>query len=212
MYEIILYDTEDGRCPVQELLDSLKPKLLAKTLRTIDLLEMNGPLLREQYSKPLENGIFELRTKQGSDITRVLYFFIVGKKAVLTYGFIKNRRRHQRQKKNWQRSIKQIMNGGMAMSSYKDYKKRALQNPEVKAEYDALQPEYDIIQAMIDARVQQNMTQKDLSAKTGITQADISRIENGTRNPSLSMVKKLAQGLGMQLKLEFVPMPTKNKM
>ena len=104
------------------------------------------------------------------------------------------------------------MNGGMAMSSYKDYKKRALQNPEVKAEHDSLQPEYDIIQAMIDARVQQNMTQKDLSAKTGITQADISRIENGTRNPSLSMVKKLAQGLGMQLKLEFVPMPTKNKM
>ncbi len=104
------------------------------------------------------------------------------------------------------------MNGGMAMSSYKDYKKRALRNPEVKAEYDALQPEYDIIQAMIDARVQQNMTQKDLSAKTGITQADISRIENGTRNPSLSMVKKLAHGLGMQLKLEFVPMTTKNKM
>lgn len=60
MYEIILYDTEDGRCPVQELLDSLEPKLLAKTLRTIDLLEMNGPLLREPYSKPLENGIFEL--------------------------------------------------------------------------------------------------------------------------------------------------------
>ena len=89
MYEIILYDTEDERCPVQELLDSLEPKLLAKTLRTIDLLEMNGPLLREPYSKPLENG---------------------------------------------------------------------------------------------------------------------------TRNPSLSMVKKLAQGLGMQLKLEFVPMRTKNKM
>ena len=89
MYEIILYDTEDGRCPVHELLDSLEPKLLAKTLRTIDLLEMNGPLLREPYSKPLENGIFELRTKQGSDITRVLYFFIVGKKAVLTNGFIK---------------------------------------------------------------------------------------------------------------------------
>ena len=81
------------------------------------------------------------------------------------------------------------------MSSYKDYKKRALQNPEVKAEYDALQPEYDIIQAMINARVQQNMTQKDLSAKTGITQADISRIENGTRNPSLSMVKKTCTGI-----------------
>lgn len=77
MYEIILYDTEDGRCPVQELLDSLEPKLLAKTLRTIDLLEMNGPLLREPYSKPLENGIFELRTKQGSDIINCIHMVTI---------------------------------------------------------------------------------------------------------------------------------------
>jgi transcriptional regulator with XRE-family HTH domain len=62
---------------------------------------------------------------------------------------------------------------------------------------------------MIDARVGQNITQQELSARTGITQADISRIENGTRNPSLSMVKKLAQGLGMQLKLDFVPTSVK---
>ena len=61
----------------------------AKVLRTVSLLGDSGPTLREPYSKPLENGIFELRAKQGSDITRVLYFFIVGKKAVLTNGFIK---------------------------------------------------------------------------------------------------------------------------
>lgn len=54
------------------------------------------------------------------------------------------------------------------------------------------------------------MTQKELSDRTGITQADISRIENGTRNPSLAMVKRIAAGLGMQLRLEFVPTPTKN--
>ena len=51
------------------------------------------------------------------------------------------------------------------MSRYKEYKKRALKNPQVKVEYDSLQPEYDIIQAMIDARVQQNMTQEELSSK-----------------------------------------------
>ena len=90
------------------------------------------------------------------------------------------------------------------MSSYKDYKDKALRNPEVKAEYDALQPEYDLIQAMIDARTSQNITQKELSKITGITQADISRIENGTRNPSLAMVKRIAAGLGMQLRLEFI--------
>lgn len=59
------------------------------SINTLDLLEMNGSLLREPYSKPLENRIFELRIKQGSDITRVLYFFIIGKKAVLTNGFVK---------------------------------------------------------------------------------------------------------------------------
>ena len=91
------------------------------------------------------------------------------------------------------------------MTSYRDYKKKALSDPEVKAEYDALQPEYDIIQAMIDARKSQNLTQKELSERTGITQADISRIENGTRNPSLSMMKRLAAGMGMELRLEFVP-------
>ena len=80
------------------------------------------------------------------------------------------------------------------MSRYEEYKKKVLQNPEVKKEYDALEPEYDIIQAMIDARKEQNLTQKELSARTGITQADISRIEKGTRNPSLEMMKRLAQG------------------
>ena len=90
------------------------------------------------------------------------------------------------------------------MSEYSDFKQELLKNPAVKAEYDALAPEYDIIQAMIDARKEQNLTQKDLSLRTGIPQADISRIENGNRNPSLNMLKKLAKGLGMTLRVEFV--------
>lgn len=52
----------------------------AKVLRTVSLLGDSGPGLREPYSKPLDDGIFEIRTKFGSDITRVLYFFVVGKK------------------------------------------------------------------------------------------------------------------------------------
>lgn len=89
MYNIEFYDRADGTTPVEEFLDSLNPKMLAKVLKTIDLLEQNGPMLREPYSKFLRDGIFELRTKQGSDITRILYFFIVGKKIILTNGFVK---------------------------------------------------------------------------------------------------------------------------
>ena len=92
------------------------------------------------------------------------------------------------------------------MIDYEEFKKEMLSDPETKAEYDALTPEYDIIQAMIDARKEMNLTQKELSELTGITQADISRIENGTRNPSLSMLKRLAAGMGMILKVEFVPL------
>lgn len=95
------------------------------------------------------------------------------------------------------------------MSSYKEYKEKVLKNPEIKAEYDALEAEYDIIQAMIDARNEQHITEKEWAERTGITQADISRIENGTRNPSLAMVKRIAEGLGMRLKLEFVPTAAK---
>lgn len=61
----------------------------AKVLGSIALLEANGPQLREPYSKPLGDGIFEIRAKQSSNITRVLYFFYVGKHIILTNGFIK---------------------------------------------------------------------------------------------------------------------------
>lgn len=91
------------------------------------------------------------------------------------------------------------------MSSYSEYRdKTLLEDKALKEEYDALAPEYDLIQALIDARKSQNLTQKELSERTGITQADISRIENGTRNPSLNMIKRLADGMGMVLKLEFI--------
>ena len=97
------------------------------------------------------------------------------------------------------------------MTNFKEFKQKMLSNPEVKEEYDALEAEFDIIQAMIDARKKQNITQKELSERTGITQADISRIENGTRNPSLEMLKRLAKGLGMRVKVEFIPDIQKEK-
>ncbi|MEE0153512.1 MAG: helix-turn-helix transcriptional regulator [Acetatifactor sp.] len=80
-----------------------------------------------------------------------------------------------------------------------------MKNDEFRKEYEAIQPELDVIRAMVDARNSVNMTQKELSERTGISQADISKIENGTRNPSLNLLKRLAEGMGMTLKIEFVP-------
>lgn len=97
------------------------------------------------------------------------------------------------------------------MSEFKELLQEQLKDPGFKKEWDDIQPEMDVIRAMIDARIEQNLTQKELAARTGIDQADISKLENGTRNPSLKLLKKLASGLGMQLKIEFIPMQTLRK-
>lgn len=91
------------------------------------------------------------------------------------------------------------------MTDYKDFLNEQFKNEEFKKEYDALETEFSIIQAMIDARKASGLTQKDLSDRTGIAQADISKLENGNSNPSLKTLKRLAEGMGMRLKLEFVP-------
>ena len=88
---------------------------------------------------------------------------------------------------------------------YDDYLQEQLKNPDVKKEWDDLQPEMDVIRAIVEARTSQNLTQKELAERTGINQADISKLENGTRNPSVNLLKRLADGMGMMLKIEFVP-------
>lgn len=80
-----------------------------------------------------------------------------------------------------------------------------LKDPEFRAEWEALEPELQIIRAILEGREERDLTQKQLAEATGIAQADISRLENGTANPSLRTLKRLAAGLGMTLKVEFVP-------
>ncbi|MDD3338830.1 MAG: helix-turn-helix transcriptional regulator [Lachnospiraceae bacterium] len=91
------------------------------------------------------------------------------------------------------------------MRSLDDVKKELMKDPEFAKEYEAIQPEMNIIRAIADTRISQNLTQKELAKRTGINQADISKLENGTRNPTLNLLKRLADGMGMVLKIEFVP-------
>lgn len=91
------------------------------------------------------------------------------------------------------------------MRKFNDFLNEQLQNEEFRKEYENMQPEFDVIRAIIDARVSQNLTQKELAERTGINQADISKLENGTRNPSIKLLKRLAEGMDMVLKIEFIP-------
>ena len=85
-----------------------------------------------------------------------------------------------------------------------------LKDPEFRREYERLQPESAIIQSIIDARKDSRLTQKELSERTGITQSDISKMEQGLANPSIQTLQKLALGMGMTLRIEFVPLKKTN--
>lgn len=87
--EIKFYEDTAGRVPVIEFLDSLDIKMRQKMLRSIQALQDMGISLRMPLSESLDDGIFELRAKTGTNISCVMYFFVVGDRAVLTHGFIK---------------------------------------------------------------------------------------------------------------------------
>ena len=115
-FKVIAYEKENGEVPVEEFLDSINPKMRAKIYGMLAILQEKGNLLREPYSKHLDDGIFELRCKFGSDITRILYFFYYEGKIILTNGFIKQTQETPKEeiliaKKRRKDFIERLMNG-----------------------------------------------------------------------------------------------------
>ena len=92
MFEIVMYTDENDKSPVDEFLDNLRKsnfKLYVKTMRTLELLETTGNMLTMPYSKYLQDGVYELRTIQGNNITRLFYFFMRQKIIVVDHGIVK---------------------------------------------------------------------------------------------------------------------------
>jgi len=87
---------------------------------------------------------------------------------------------------------------------FDDFLKESLKTPEFRVEYDKLQPEFAVIRAIIRARVDKELTQKELASKIGTKQSVISRLESGRANPSVNFLKKLAQALNSHLEINFV--------
>lgn len=91
-FSVKFYETNTGGCPVEEFINAQDIKMQAKIFRALELLEEHGNNLRMPYSKHLRNGIFQLRVQSGSNITRILYFFVVEGKIIVTNGFVKKTR------------------------------------------------------------------------------------------------------------------------
>ena len=88
---------------------------------------------------------------------------------------------------------------------FNKYMERKLKDPVFAKAYEEIQPEMNVIRAMVDARISQNLTQKQLAERTGIAQTEISKLERGTRNPSIKLLQRLADGMDMVLNVTFTP-------
>ena len=89
------------------------------------------------------------------------------------------------------------------MDDLQRYLEEQLKDPEFAAEWERQRPEREYIMAIIDARYEQNLTQKELAEKTGIRQSNISRIENGNCSPTIATLQQIAAGMGKTLHIEF---------
>ncbi|MGL5124213.1 MAG: helix-turn-helix domain-containing protein [Fusobacteriaceae bacterium] len=88
---------------------------------------------------------------------------------------------------------------------FENYLEEQLKKPELKAEYDKITPEYELISAVIKSRMEKGISQIELAKRVGTDQSRISRLEKGTLNPSLDFIKRIADGLGLELHLSFKP-------
>lgn len=93
----------------------------------------------------------------------------------------------------------------MKSMKYIDYFNEKMKDPEIARAYEEAEPEAAVVRALMDARTKQNLTQKELSKRTGIAQTEISRLEKGTRNPTIKLLQRLADGLDMVLQINFIP-------
>ncbi len=87
---------------------------------------------------------------------------------------------------------------------YGDIKEMFLADSETKKAYEELEPEYQLIYAMVESRREKNLSQQELADVTGINRSDISKIENGNANPSLRTIKRVAKGLGKKVEIRFI--------
>lgn len=89
MFEINYYRLKDGTAPVEDFILSLDTSMMAKVLSGLAILKEFGNMTREPYSKYIDNGIFELRVKVSTNISRIFYFFQAGQQIILTNGYVK---------------------------------------------------------------------------------------------------------------------------
>lgn len=192
-WKIEFYESANNKSPVLDWFNQQNAKVKARITRVLDLLKEYGITLAEPHVKRLDNKLYEIRAEQNTNIYRVIYFAHTGKRFILLHGF---------QKKT------QMTSNTISWDSIRD---EVLADPEVKAEYDALEEEFQLASHIISLRKSSGLNQRDFAKLVGIKQPHLARIESGKQVPKLETLAKLALKAGYTVEIHFIHSQHKQK-
>lgn len=201
---VVFYEAEDEKY-IENVLEGLPHNYRAKLVAQLEVLEETGRLGKRTCSIALGNGIFEFRYKLNSNCTLAVYFFFYRKDIVLLNVKVKEMRlvtmdTLQLINKRYMKYLSGLGQG----KSLERYKEEQMTNKSFAKAYNIATGTLNMVQQLIEARVRQNISQRDLAKKVGIDQAEISRLENSGRNISLSLLERIAEALNLKLKIQLV--------
>lgn len=154
--------------------------------------------LHEPHVKHLDGKLWELRAKAAEGIARGLYVTVTGRRVVILHVFVK------KSQKTPKTALDIANEAGEAMTKIAELKKRLMQSPEFQQEYEKVDAEFSLIEALVHARAKAKMSQADVAKKIGTTQSAIARLEGGGVSPSLSTLRRYAEATGSKLEINLV--------
>lgn len=189
---------------VRTELEAQPKDIRARFLRIVELIAAHGlERVREPYVKHLEGPLWEMRLKGRDRIARAVYVTATDRRVVVVRVFSKKTEKTPR------REIELALRRGGDMSrgriAMRDVAQEWLRDPELRAEYEELEPEFALASALIEARSRAGMTQAQVASAMGTTQAVIARLEGGRVKPSTRTLERFAEATGTRLRIRFVP-------
>jgi len=184
-------------------IEALPPGLQARLIRLMEAVENVGlEQLREPHVKHLEGKLWELRAKAAEGIARGIYVTVTGRRVIVLHrGFREEVTEDAtRRAGNSQRANE----GGEAMTKIAELKKRLMNNPAFRQEYEKADAEFQLVEALIGARTKAKLSQAELARRIGTTQSAIARLEGGGVSPSLNTLRRYAEATGSKLEINLV--------
>ncbi|PAF49232.1 hypothetical protein BKH41_03900 [Helicobacter sp. 12S02232-10] len=187
---------------VDKEIEKLPPKIRARFLKIIGLLEIGGNLVKEPHVKSFGDGLFEIRVKSEEGIARAFFTYEKDKVIIIFQVFIK---KDQKTPKNRVRKSKKDFktNKGVKMN-FEKLKQESMKDPVFKAEWDRLTPYYNLQQQLIEARIKARLTQEEIAQKMKVSQSVVSNFERKELDYRISTLIKYAEACGKKLEINFV--------